>query len=124
MNNEVSELLDGLFEEFSEEDIQQDEAFTEFLRNTADLYQRQDPMDRPNVFKYNEAEWYAFLDGWKAGREFQRNQESELLAAAKTALNGCESWIHDQLDGTNSLDKALAELQPVRDAISKYENNQ
>jgi hypothetical protein len=81
-------------------------------------------MDRPNVFKYNEAEWYAFLDGWKAGREFQRNQESELLAAAKTALNGCESWIHDQLDGTNSLDKALAELQPVRDAISKYENNQ
>lgn len=43
----------------------------------------------------------------------------ELLAAANLALSIAESWIHDQLDGTSSLDSELANLAPVRDAIAK-----
>lgn len=43
----------------------------------------------------------------------------ELLEAAKKALAEAESWIHDQLDGTSSLEGALAELEPVRAAIAK-----
>ena len=43
----------------------------------------------------------------------------DLLAALKTTLGIAESWIHDQLDGTPSLDDALAELKPARDAIAK-----
>lgn len=45
----------------------------------------------------------------------------DLLAAAKHALATAESWIHDQLDGTSSLDGELAELEPVRAAIAKAE---
>jgi hypothetical protein len=44
-----------------------------------------------------------------------------LLEAAKTALETAESWIHDQLDGTPMVDKLLAELQDVRDAIAEAE---
>lgn len=43
----------------------------------------------------------------------------ELLAAATLALSIAESWIHDQLDGTSSLDGELANLTPVRAAIAK-----
>lgn len=45
----------------------------------------------------------------------------DLLAAAKLALAEAESWIHDQLDGTSGLERALAELEPVRAAIAKTE---
>ena len=43
----------------------------------------------------------------------------ELYAAAELALIVAESWIHDQLDGTNSLGEALVELNPVRAALAK-----
>lgn len=43
----------------------------------------------------------------------------ELLEAAQKALQVAESWIHDQLDGTSSLEEALAELDPVRKTIAK-----
>ena len=43
----------------------------------------------------------------------------DLLAALRTTLGIAESWIHDQLDGTPSVDDALAELKPARDAIVK-----
>lgn len=43
----------------------------------------------------------------------------ELLAAARLALSEAESWIHDQLDGTSSLEGALQKLAPVRAAIAR-----
>lgn len=43
----------------------------------------------------------------------------DLLEAAKIALSEAESWIHDQLDGTSSLDSALKALEPVREAIAR-----
>lgn len=43
----------------------------------------------------------------------------DLLEAAKLGLMISESWIHDQLDGTSSLDSALLSLAPVRAAIAK-----
>jgi hypothetical protein len=48
----------------------------------------------------------------------------ELLAGCRTALEVAESWIHDQLDGTSSLDGALAELAPVRAALAKATGGQ
>jgi hypothetical protein len=48
----------------------------------------------------------------------------DLLEAAKLALQSAESWIHDQLDGTSSLESALAELEPVRAAIAKATSGQ
>ena len=49
------------------------------------------------------------------------NENARLRAAATLALTVAESWIHDQLDGTHFLDSALAELAPVRAALSKEE---
>lgn len=40
-----------------------------------------------------------------------------LLTAASTALAVAEGWISDQLDGTNQYDSAMANLQPIRNAI-------
>jgi hypothetical protein len=48
----------------------------------------------------------------------------DLLEAAKLALQSAESWIHDQLDGTSSLESALAKLEPVRAAIAKATGGQ
>jgi hypothetical protein len=48
----------------------------------------------------------------------------DLLEAAKLALQSAESWIHDQLDGTSSLESALAELEPVRAAIAQATGGQ
>jgi hypothetical protein len=45
----------------------------------------------------------------------------ELLAACKLAAEIADSWIHDQLDGTGTVHKALAELNPVWEAIAKAE---
>jgi hypothetical protein len=45
----------------------------------------------------------------------------ELYAAAKLGLKIAESWVRDELDGTSSLDAALAELEPVRLALAKAE---
>lgn len=42
----------------------------------------------------------------------------ELLDGCRIALEVAESWIHDQLDGTSSLEGALAGLDPVRAAIA------
>jgi hypothetical protein len=56
-------------------------------------------------------------------RKYLRLSE-ELLEAAKLALQSAESWIHDQLDGTSSLESALAELEPVRAAIAKATGDQ
>lgn len=47
-----------------------------------------------------------------------------LLQAARLALEVAEDWIHDQLDGTGSLDAALAKLDPVRAAIARAEGRQ
>lgn len=46
----------------------------------------------------------------------------ELFDAAKLALRLAESWIHDQLDGTRSIEQELAKLLPVRAAIAKAES--
>jgi hypothetical protein len=43
----------------------------------------------------------------------------DLLDAAILGLREAEGWVHDQLDGTKTLARALAELQPIRDAIAK-----
>ena len=43
----------------------------------------------------------------------------DLLEAAQLALQIAESWIHDQLDGTSSMDGALLHLAPVRAAIAR-----
>lgn len=43
----------------------------------------------------------------------------DLLEAAQLALQIAESWIHDQLDGTSSIDGALLHLDPVRAAIAR-----
>lgn len=43
----------------------------------------------------------------------------DLLEAARLGLEVAESWIHDQLDGTSSLEEALAEVAPIRAAIAK-----
>lgn len=45
----------------------------------------------------------------------------ELLEAARLGLELAEGWIHDQLDGTGSLESALLELLPIRAAIAKAE---
>ena len=42
----------------------------------------------------------------------------EVVEALALAVNEAESWIHDQLDGTSSLDAALAELQPAIDVLN------
>ena len=51
-------------------------------------------------------------------------QRDALLKAAKEALEAAESWIHDQLDGTTSLDRALEELSSVRSAIADCEKGE
>ena len=43
----------------------------------------------------------------------------DLLEAAQLALQIAESWIHDKLDGTSSIDGALLHLDPVRAAIAR-----
>jgi hypothetical protein len=48
----------------------------------------------------------------------------DLLEAAELALQSAESWIYDQLDGTSSLESALAKLEPVRAAIAKATGGQ
>jgi hypothetical protein len=48
----------------------------------------------------------------------------DLLEAAELALQSAESWIYDQLDGTSSLESALAKLDPVRAAIAKATGGQ
>ena len=67
-------------------------------------------------------------DGWPISRMVEDTDKDsaaliaaapELLDAAELALRTAESWIHDQLDGTSSLESALAELEPVRAAIAK-----
>lgn len=47
------------------------------------------------------------------------NCHADLIAAAEAALQKAEMWVHDQLDGTSSLDRALADLEPIRVAIAK-----
>ena len=47
----------------------------------------------------------------------------DLLEAAKLALYEAEGWVHDQLDGTSSLDDALARLDSVRAAIAAAEGD-
>lgn len=39
--------------------------------------------------------------------------------ALKLAIDIADSWIHDQLDGTSSLNSALKELQPAKEALEK-----
>ena len=48
-----------------------------------------------------------------------RADNADLLEAAQLALKIAESWIHDQLDGTSSIDGALRRLDPVRAAIAR-----
>ena len=43
----------------------------------------------------------------------------DLLEAAELALSTAEAWIHDQLDGTSSLEAEIEKLEPVRAAIAK-----
>lgn len=43
----------------------------------------------------------------------------DLATAAKLGLTIAEKWAHDQLDGTSSLGAALAELEPIREALRK-----
>ena len=98
--------------------------------------------------KFTEGEWFAKRDGWSTvyvecrigGGMLQEvaacgptangpdEQEAnarliaaapDLLEAAQLALQIAESWIHDQLDGTSSIDGALLHLDPVRAAISR-----
>lgn len=60
----------------------------------------------------------------KANAEFLLhacNNHYDLIGAAKTALGVAEEWIHDQLDGTSSLEAELQALDPVRAAIAKAE---
>jgi hypothetical protein len=45
----------------------------------------------------------------------------EMYEALKLAVGIAESWIHDQLDGTSSLDGALEDLKPCHAAIAKAE---
>ena len=52
------------------------------------------------------------------------NHHENLLRAAKEALANAESWIHDQLDGTSSLNSQLEALEDVRAAIAKAEEAQ
>ena len=98
--------------------------------------------------KFTEGEWFAKRDGWSTvyvecrigGGMLQEvaacgptangpdEQEAnarliaaapDLLEAAQLALQIAESWIHDQLDGTSSIDGALLHLDPVRAAIAR-----
>lgn len=43
-----------------------------------------------------------------------------LLEAAKLALGEAESWVRDQLEGTQMHEKALADLVPIRTVIEGY----
>ena len=45
------------------------------------------------------------------------NAHDQLVEALELALARAESWIHDQLDGTSSLESELAELEPCRAAL-------
>ena len=98
--------------------------------------------------KFTEGEWFTKRDGWSTvyvecrigGGMLQEvaacgptasgpdEQEAnarliaaapDLLEAAQLALQIAESWIHDQLDGTSSIDGALLHLDPVRAAIAR-----
>ena len=42
----------------------------------------------------------------------------ELLEAAQLGLHEAESCVHDQLDGTSSLERQLELLEPIRKAIA------
>lgn len=46
-------------------------------------------------------------------------QHSALVEALEAALRVSESWVHDQLDGTDLLDDALSELDPCHAALAK-----
>lgn len=48
----------------------------------------------------------------------------DLLEAAKLALRVAESWVYDQLSGTDELGVALAKLGPIRSAIAKAEGGE
>ena len=54
-----------------------------------------------------------------AERDKLKAINAELLEATRHGLSIAESWVHDQLDGTSNLGRALAELEPIRAAISK-----
>ena len=66
----------------------------------------------------------AILGGGSAATNWEANARlicaaPDLLDAAQLALQIAESWIHDQLDGTSSIDGALLHLDPVRAAIAR-----
>lgn len=44
-----------------------------------------------------------------------------VVQAGKIALREAESWINDQLQGTHSYNSAMAELEPVREILKRYE---
>lgn len=51
------------------------------------------------------------------------DQKSEILllrGELEKAVKIADSWIHDQLDGTSSLNDALKELQPCKDALTHH----
>lgn len=45
--------------------------------------------------------------------------KQELLEVCMFALAEAESWIEDQLQGTNQYQEALDDLKPVRDVINR-----
>jgi hypothetical protein len=46
-------------------------------------------------------------------------RQFEIRDALALALKEADSWIHDQLDGTNSFDKEWAKLEPARHILSR-----
>lgn len=61
------------------------------------------------------------IDATGAAAELRRLHElnQELVEVAKRGLKESESWVKDQLEGTRDYKTAMAELEPIRAAISK-----
>lgn len=59
------------------------------------------------------------LDVCRAEMAEARAAVAELIENTEKALNIAESWIHDQLDGTPSLNESLSELDSVRAILAR-----
>lgn len=92
-----------------------DRVMTEALQGAADKITK---LEAQLAAAEAEADhWEAEAQRYCTNMDYWREKVRVLREATQLALESAESWIHDQLDGTSSLQSALAELQPVRNAL-------
>jgi len=63
------------------------------------------------------------LTAAQAERDALRAQAEALALELEIILSTFESAVHDQYDGTSSLDERLAEMEPARKALAEYRSD-